>query len=180
MKVVAGAIPIVLALVGIICLYVWLTADAGETYEVRLPGRDGRPQLGTDANEPIKIIGGLVKFDGVPADLPGTWPRFRGADFDAVSRENIELARTWPEKGPDVLWSIDLGQGYAAPVVLAGRVYVFDYDQEDKEDLIRCLSLADGKDIWQYSYPLVVKGPHGGSRTIPAVTHKYLVAIGPK
>jgi outer membrane protein assembly factor BamB len=64
--------------------------------------------------------------------------------------------------------------------VLAGRVYVLDYDQEKKTDSLRCLSLADGEEIWRYSYPVKIKRYHGMSRTVPAVTDKYVVTMGPK
>jgi outer membrane protein assembly factor BamB len=55
-----------------------------------------------------------------------------------------------------------------------------DYDRPNEADVIRCLSLEDGKDIWRYSYPIKIKRWHGMSRTVPAVTEKYLVALGPK
>jgi outer membrane protein assembly factor BamB len=55
-----------------------------------------------------------------------------------------------------------------------------DYDREKKQDALRCLSLADGKEIWRYAYPVSVKRNHGMSRTVPAVTEKYVVAMGPK
>jgi len=55
-----------------------------------------------------------------------------------------------------------------------------DYDREEQADTIRCLSLADGKEIWRYSYPVEVKRNHGMSRTVPAVTDKYIVTMGPK
>ena len=29
---------------------------------------------------------------------------------------------------------------------------------ENQADALRCLSLADGKEIWRYSYPVKVKG----------------------
>ena len=116
----------------------------------------------------------------MPADLPGAWPRFRGANFDAISTEDVRLARSWPEQGPKVLWSIDLGEGYAGAAVLAGRVYVLDYDQKNQADVVRCLSLADGKDIWRYSYPVKLKRQHGMSRTVPTVTPEYVITLGPK
>ena len=47
-------------------------------------------------------------------------------------------------------------------------------------DVLRCLSLADGRDIWRYFYPVKVKRNHGMSRTVPAVTDKYVLAMGPK
>jgi outer membrane protein assembly factor BamB len=179
-KFIAGAIPAALVVVGIMSLYFWLSADAPQRFEVRLPGADNRPKGPGGDDEPASIKGRLLKSDGVPADLPGAWPRFRGAGFDAISKEQTKLARTWPEQGPDVLWSIPVGEGYAGAAVLAGRVYLIDYDEENKGDAIRCLSLADGKEIWRYSYPLVVKKQHGRSRGVPTVTDKHLVVIGPK
>ena len=105
---------------------------------------------------------------------------FRGANLDAIDSCDVALASTWPESGPQVLWSKQLGEGFAGAAVLAGRVYVIDYDQKNEADLIRCMSLDDGKDIWNYSYPVKVKRNHGMSRTVPAVTEKYIVTIGPK
>ena len=173
-------IPVGLAILGIGLLYFWLSADAGVDITYRLPGGDNRPKETVDANEPVKIAGSLKNFDGVPADLPGAWPRFRGSNFDAISTEDISLARTWPVEGPRVLWAIDVGEGYAGAAVLAGRVYLMDYDREGQADVVRCLSLKDGKDIWRYSYPVKIKRDHGMSRTVPAVTDKYVVTMGPK
>jgi outer membrane protein assembly factor BamB len=177
---IAKTIPVGLAILGIVVLYVWLNADAGVDLTERLPGGDGRPEETADGNEPLKITGRLLTFDGVPADLPGAWPRFRGSNFDAVSTEDISLARTWPTNGPKVLWSIEVGEGFAGAAILAGRVYLLDYDREEEADVVRCLSLQDGKDIWRYSYPIKVKRWHGMSRTVPAVTEKYVVTMGPK
>ena len=55
-----------------------------------------------------------------------------------------------------------------------------DYDRDKKQDALRCLSLADGREIWRYAYPVSVKRNHGMSRTVPAVTDKLVVAMGPK
>ncbi len=74
-------------------------------------------------------------FDGTPADLPGTWPQFRGANGDAIGQVDVTLSRNWPAEGPPALWSVDLGEGYAGAVVRDGRVYVVDYDQEKHGDL---------------------------------------------
>ena len=79
-----------------------------------------------------------------------------------------------------MLWSVEVGEGYAGPAVLEGRVYLLDYDQKKQADVVRCLSLADGKEIWRYSYPVKIKRFHGMSRTVPAVTDKYVVTLGPK
>jgi len=178
---VAKTLPIGLAVLGVILLFIWLFSDAAKDLKERLPGEDNRTKILAREDEPIKITGRLVKYDGVPADLPGAWPRFRGPNIDAISNdENITLARSWPDSGPKILWSVDVGEGYAGAAVMAGRVYILDYDQENKADAVRCLSLDDGKEIWRYSYDVKIKRFHGMSRTVPAVTEKHIVTIGPK
>jgi len=79
-----------------------------------------------------------------------------------------------------VVWSITVGEGHAGAAVRNGRVYLLDYDHEKQADVLRCLSLSDGKDIWQYSYRVPVKRNHGMSRTVPAVTDDFVVSLGPK
>jgi outer membrane protein assembly factor BamB len=177
---VANTIPIGLAIAGVVSMYVWVTSDAGIEFKERLPNPNDVTPVLPDDEVDATLEGHFVKFDGVPADLPGAWPRFRGMNFDAISREDVELARSWPAEGPEVLWSINLGEGYAGAAVLGGRVYVLDYDHEQQADAIRCLSLADGREIWRYSYPVKIKRNHGMSRTVPAVTEKHLVTLGPK
>ena len=179
-SVIAKGIPIACAIVGVVLLYVWLSADAAIDLTERVPPVQQARQKQPGESEPIQIEGALVQFDGVPAEIPGAWPRFRGPNFDAISTEDTPLAKTWSANGPQVLWSIDVGEGFAGAAIFAGRVYMLDYDREQQADVVRCLSLEDGKDIWRYAYPIKVKRWHGMSRTVPAVTEKYIVTIGPK
>ncbi len=177
---IARVVPITLLIVGVVSLYVWLSADAAVDLTERVPIPANAPQAFSDEVDDRVLEGQLLKFDGVPADLPGAWPRFRGANFDAVSSEDVALVKTWPEGGPTVLWSIEVGEGYAGAAVLAGRVYILDYDREKQADAIRCLSLEDGREIWRYFYPVRIKRNHGMSRTVPTVADKYVVTLGPK
>jgi outer membrane protein assembly factor BamB len=177
---IARIIPVVLVIVGVTSLYLWLKRDVAAQFTLRLPIPENFRQGSSDENGEWPIRGELLRFDGVPADLPGAWPRFRGTNFDAISTESVNLAQTWAPEGPKVLWAIDVGEGYAGAAILAGRVYLMDYDRQNEADVIRCLSLEDGKDIWRYSYPVRIKRNHGMSRTVPAVTEKYIVTMGPK
>ncbi len=61
-----------------------------------------------------------------------------------------------------------------------GRVYILDYDQEKEGDVIRCLSLDDGKEIWRYFYRVKIKRNHGMSRTVPVVAGGLVITLGPK
>jgi outer membrane protein assembly factor BamB len=172
-------VPATLAIAGIVSLYFWLGGESAMDFKLRLPDPNDSKRI-VDSDEPNEIIGRLVTFDGNAADLPGAWPRFRGANLDGISSEDVELARTWPAEGPPVLWSVDAGEGYAGAAILNGRVYIMDYDQENHRDVVRCMSLEDGRDIWRYSYPVILKRWHGMSRTVPTVTEKYVVTMGPK
>ena len=109
-----------------------------------------------------------------------SWPRFRGESFDNISREKIKLATGWGQGGPPLLWSVDLGEGHAGPVISNGRVYLMDYDEENRRDVLRCFSFSNGKELWRRGYDLDIKRNHGMSRTVPAVFADYVVTIGPK
>jgi outer membrane protein assembly factor BamB len=178
-SVVAWILSLALVVVGVVLLYVLLGADAAMELTQRLPIAENALTL-LEEGVTARPQGELVRFDGVAADLPGAWPRFRGANFDGISSENVTLARNWGPDGPKVLWSIDVGEGYVGAAILAGRVYVLDYDHKKQADAIRCLSLEDGREIWRYSYPVKIKRNHGMSRTVPAVTDKFIVTLGPK
>jgi outer membrane protein assembly factor BamB len=173
-------VPVGLVIVGIVLVYIWMSADVATQLTERLPIAENAPQIISDEGTAGRIKGELLASDGVPSDLPGAWPRFRGANLNAVSSDDVTLARTWGPNGPKVLWSIEVGEGYAGAAISAGRVYILDYDHKKQADAIRCLSLADGKEIWRYSYPVKIKRNHGMSRTVPAVTDKYVVTLGPK
>jgi len=179
-SVVAWILPVALVIVGIVLLCVWLSTDMAMELAERLPVAENALQALLEEGGTGKPQGKLVQFDGVTANLPGAWPRFRGANFNGISSEDVALAKKWPPDGPKVLWSIDVGEGYAGAAILAGRVYVLDYDRQKQADAIRCLSLGNGREIWRYSYPVKVKRNHGMSRTVPAVTDKYIVTLGPK
>ena len=97
---ITDCLPMTFVVAGVAALmYLWLSADAAVSVKERLPGGDNKPKDAAGANEPVKIAGTLVKSDGVPADLPGAWPRFRGPNFDAVSAEKVTLAKAWPAGG---------------------------------------------------------------------------------
>lgn len=177
---IADIIPMGFALAGVVCLvYLWMSADAAPQLEVRVPIASNVPDDSAGQGD-ILAQAELTAFAGTAADLPGVWPQFRGPKGDAVDQVDVTLSRNWPAEGPPVLWSVDLGEGYAGAAILNGCVYVADYDQDKHGDAIRCFSLADGQEIWRYFYPVKVKRNHGMSRTTPAVTDKDVVTIGPK
>ena len=114
----------------------------------------------------------------VSADL--AWPGFRGPERNAIATDPTPLADAWPTGGPPLLWTVQVGDGHAGPAVFRDCVYLLDYDEVAKADVLRCLALGDGGEVWRRSYPVLTKRNHGMSRTVPAVTDDCIVTMGPQ
>ncbi len=170
------AIPLLVAAGFVPAVALWLSATPARDLAPRLP------EKGRGGPKPFAVSwpGEFRQGEGKPADSFAAWPHFRGPDRSAVAPASPPLARTWPASGPPVLWRVAMGLGYAAPAVASGRVYVLDYDASKKADTLRCLSLADGAEIWRRRYKIPVVSDHGMSRTVPAVTYRHVVTMGPK
>ncbi len=141
---------------------------------------DEKEEVKTKAPEvKVDIEGVFEKFDGKPGSTVTNWTNFRGADFTNIVKSDVPLAESWPEGGPPKLWEIELGEGYAGPVVWKGAIYLIDYDEEKEGDVLRSFSIEDGKDIWRRFYNNPIKANHGYTRTVPAVTEDFVVSIGP-
>ena len=178
-----------LVLAGLISIAWWLGKDPVRDFVTTEPGLDNRGakpvvpdiQIGeyfeapggeTDPGQ----IAGLAEATG----LTGTWPRFRGEYFDNISRSDIGLIDRFPEGGPVIRWQHEMGEGYAGAAVYKGLVYVLDHDEELRADVLRCFRLDTGEELWRRGYYINIKRNHGMSRTIPAVTEKYVLTLGPR
>lgn len=155
----------------------WMSLSPGRLSErVPIPENDPSlmlPEIDQNANQ-----GTLIAGSGKPSSLKGVWPQFRGEARDNVAR-GAWIVTSWPETGPKPVWTLDVGEGHAGVAIRNGCVYLVDYDEKTKEDVIRCLSFDTGEEIWRYTYYVKVKRNHGMSRTVPAVTDKFVVTLGP-
>lgn len=157
----------------------WIFATPSYDIVARVPGMDNRPPQ-KQISDSI-FIGEFFDTLGTLEELvPGSWPRFRGADIDNISKDPTPLAEVWDTSGPPVVWQTTLGEGYAGPAVHNGRLYILDYNERRKADMLRCFSLKSGKELWRRWYNVEFKRNHGYSRTIPAITDKYVVTVGPR
>ncbi len=100
-------------------------------------------------------------------ELRGGWPQWRGPTFDSISQE-VGLADSWPEAGPPVLWSRELGQGYSSFIAVGPHVYTLS--QTLYEQAVVCLDAETGKTVWssRYSWPYEGGGLYPGPRSTPA------------
>lgn len=112
--------------------------------------------------------------------LPGStwadWPQYLGPHRNSTSDEK-GILRSWPEQGPEVLWTVPVGRGYGGPVIKGGKVYLLDRD-DAIGDKLRCLDLATGKELWHFSYDAPGSAMFPGSRSVPAVDGKYVYSCG--
>ena len=104
------------------------------------------------------------------------WPQYLGPNRDSTSpQENI--LRTWPENGPEVVWTVDVGKGYGGPAVKNGKVYLLDRDDEVGDNL-RCFDLTTGKELWNFQYDAPGSVMFPGSRSVPTVDGNYVYSCG--
>ncbi|RIH65043.1 hypothetical protein D1164_10665 [Mariniphaga sediminis] len=155
----------------------WLQADPTRDFEINVEGADNR---GKGAEAQVVEIGEYFEqFAESYTGMTETWPRFRGEDFDNISKSPVKLIDKFDSNGPKILWKQELGEGHSGAAIYKGLVYVLDYDEEERADILRCYSLADGKEMWVRGYNLNIKRNHGMSRTIPAVTENHILTMGP-
>jgi outer membrane protein assembly factor BamB len=105
------------------------------------------------------------------------WPQFLGPERNSTSPQQ-NLLRSWPESGPDVLWTADLGIGYGGPVVKDGNIYLLDRDNA-VGDKLRCFDLNTGKELWKFEYDAAGEVMFPGSRSVPIVDDKHVYSTGP-
>jgi len=104
------------------------------------------------------------------------WPQYLGPNRNSISPEK-GILRSWPENGPEVLWTVAVGRGYGGPVIKDGKVYLLDRDDKVGDNL-RCLDLADGKELWNFAYDAAGRAMFPGSRSVPAVEGDYVYSCG--
>ena len=75
------------------------------------------------------------------------WPQWRGPNRDGYAASQ-QLLQEWPADGPTLCWSADnLGIGYSSVSTVGERG--FTMGTKDGKSIVICLSLADGKPIWE-------------------------------
>ncbi|CAN5154222.1 hypothetical protein BH11PLA2_BH11PLA2_43760 [soil metagenome] len=91
----------------------------------------------------VAVILGLLVARVVSA---ADWPQVRGPAYDAISKET-GLANSWPEAGPPVLWTRELGPGYSAFIVAEGRA--FTLFQTSGGMYLIALDVDTGTELWK-------------------------------
>mgnify|MGYP005843322287 CR=1 FL=1 len=174
------AFPAFLIITALILIAVWLFRDPTANFAASVPGMDDRDKGMKIPPENIEIGEHFKVFDAPHDSLSESWPRFRGADFDNISKSDVKLINQFPENGPKILWKHELGEGHGGAAIYKGLVYILDYDEDGRADMLRCFNLLTGEELWRRWYKVKIKRNHGISRTVPAVTDDYILTLGPR
>jgi outer membrane protein assembly factor BamB len=105
------------------------------------------------------------------------WPWAYGPRRDNTSDEK-GLLRSWPQAGPEVLWTVPVGAGFGGPAVSDGKIYLLDRD-EKVGDKLRVFDLSSGKELWSFAYEAPGGFMFAGSRTTPTVDGERVYTSGP-
>lgn len=88
----------------------------------------------------LLLIGFLIRAED--------WSQWRGPE-----RSGLAVGKSAPENWPDELtelWKVKVGEGHSSPVLEGARVYQFA--RADGEEVLYCLNVQDGKELWHYHY----------------------------
>jgi outer membrane protein assembly factor BamB len=108
------------------------------------------------------------------------YPQWRGENRDG-SASAFSEPKTWPEKLTQ-RWRVDVGAGYATPIVIGSTVYSFTRQGDD--EVLMALDAGTGKIIWRsgYSAPYQMGAPtkaHGpGPKSTPLYHEGKLYTLG--
>ena len=122
----------------------------------------------------------LVAGAFAPTAAAQDWTQWRGPNRDGVAAA-FDVPAAWPD-ALQQQWSVEVGSGYATPLLVDGRIYLFVRQAED--EVLLALDPATGETIWRapYAAPYEMNpatGPHGpGPKSTPAYADGRLFTLG--
>ena len=160
-------------------LFFWyLFANPVKDFTATLPGLDNRGSGGL--MDEINIGEFFKRFRQSETQTSESWPRFRGADFDNIYKPDRNLISDFSGGKGEILWSHELGEGHAGPAIYDGKVYLLNYDEDERADMLHCYDLRTGEELWRRWYNVNIRRNHGMSRTVPAITEDFILTMGPR
>ena len=108
------------------------------------------------------------------------WPQWRGPDRDG-SVAAFDVPASWPA-GLTEQWKVEVGFGYATPILVGNRVYMFARQGED--EVMLALDPGSGETLWRTSYPapfemMPATRRHGpGPKSTPTYADGRLFSLG--
>jgi outer membrane protein assembly factor BamB len=94
----------------------------------------------------LMLGAGLLGWCG--GAMADSWPQYRGAAGDDVSREKV--LTTWPATGPKCLWTVKTPAGFSSFTVADGKAFTVVTRNLDGAPVAMCVALdaGTGKELW--------------------------------
>lgn len=132
-------------------------------------------------NPKIAIRVGVVwvSLAALPSAWAQDWPQWRGPGRDGAASFSVPAA--WPDQ-LTVRWTQDVGYGYATPILVGDRLYV--YTRQGEDEVMTAHVPESGEVIWRTSYPapfevMSAARNHGpGPKSTPAFADGRLFTLG--
>ena len=128
----------------------------------------------------LLLLSGFLTAAGQARQAASDVTQWRGANRDGA-QTGFTAPAAWPAQLTQ-RWKIDVGSGYATPIVVGNRVYVFS--RQGEEEVMSGIDAASGKVIWRTAYaaPFEMNSaarPHGpGPKSTPVFFNGRLYSIG--
>jgi outer membrane protein assembly factor BamB len=110
----------------------------------------------------------------------GDWPQWRGPNRDGVAP--FTPPQTWPETLRQ-RWRVEVGLGYATPITVGNRVYVFT--RQGENEVLMALDADTGKEVWKtpgyaarFEMMSATKQHGPGPKSTPVFANGRLYTIG--
>src|SRR5262245_25818695 len=109
------------------------------------------------------------------------WPQFMGPTADGVAPAAEEISKSFPAEGQKELWKIPMAEGFGAPAVVDGKVYVLDRPDGGAKEVFSVINLTTGNVEWTVENPtgkFPDQGKFGTTRSTPTIDGTMAYTIG--
>ena len=123
-------------------------------------------------NRPQAFLLLLFTLSLVQIQAQDSWSQFRGALRSGVLTVT-DLPDTWPEEGPELIWTLDVGSGFPEVAVAGNMAYIFSSDSlEGGYEYLAAHKTESGEELWKTKVDSMWYEADGwghGPRATPAV-----------
>jgi hypothetical protein len=155
-------------------------ALAGAVYRMRREAAMFRRLCVRIGSSAVLLVASCALTSITAQTRPSDWPQWRGSNRDGVVSGWVE-----PKSWPDTLtkkWKVEVGLGYATPLLVGDRLYVFT--RQNTDEVMQALDAATGKQLWEARYAAPFKmspaaNRHGdGPKSTPTFNAGRLYSLG--
>lgn len=107
----------------------------------------------------LSLLAGAVGLLSAHSLWAQDWPQWRGPDRDGVVEVNAPAS--WPAE-LTTRWKVEVGEGYASPLLADGRILQFTRQGDD--EVAMGLDFETGKVLWRQSYPVPYEPTRSAAR----------------